>query len=321
MKQELQEVLSIIEEDEYYGSLSKYLKRTLYIIADPIDYYDDGCSFKSLEMLCVQSGISQTQYLSDLIKLLFLGYITRNDANTESENFTIGSTRIQIQLQSEHWKKKYEEIKIEKINHLKLWLHSKINSIKGESYLTRYKGKTVEDIFKIDPDYIVEKIKNGNFILSLSTIEILENRYNYKFPDKLKERLIHYNEEYLKKEEYIKANKKVRNQIQPKIDNDLEYQNRMVEKYDFMMFLDKSKYKFEFNNDRINILGNFYWDNESELIDDLSINGNLKISSFLEKPKTIPRGLKVSGYIQFGTFTFKEDDEAENTFDVWLKLE
>ncbi|WP_336129244.1 hypothetical protein [Mesoflavibacter sp. CH_XMU1422-2] len=321
MKQELQEVLSIIEQDEYYDSLSKYLKRTLYIIADLIDYYDDGCSYESLEMLCVQSGISQTQYLSDLIKLLFLGYITRNDANKESENFTIGSTRIYNQLHSEYCKEKYEKIKIEKINHLKLWLHSKINSIKGESYLTRYKGRTIEDIFKNDPDYIIEKIQNGNFILSLSTIEILENRYKYQFPDNLKERLINYNEEYLKKEKYLIANKKKKHQILPIKNNNLEYKNRMLEKQNFMMSLDKSKYKYELINDRINILGNFYWDNESKLIDDLSINGNLKISNFLEKPKIIPRGLKVSGYIQFGTFTFKEEDETENSFDVWLKLE
>lgn len=321
MKQKLQEILSIIEEDEYYGSLNKYLKRTFLIIVDLIDYYNDGCNLKSLEMLCIQSGISQTQYLSDLIKLMFLGYITRNDANTESENFTLGSTLFQKQLQSEYWKKRYDEIKYEKISHLKLWLHSKISSIKGEYYLTRYEGKTVEEIFKIDPDYIVEKIKNGNFILSLSTVEILEGRYNYEFPDKLKERLKHYNDEYLRKEEYLKTNKKVKQQIQTEIDNELENQNRMLEKHEFMIFLKKRKYNFEFYNDRIKILSDFYWDSEAKLIDGLTIMGNLKVSSFLENPKIIPRGLRVLGFIQFGFFSFTDDNNNINTFDVWLKLE
>lgn len=321
MREALQEVLSIIQDDEYYESLNEYLKRTLYIIADLIDYYDDGCNYKSLDMLCVQSGITQNQYLSDLIKLMFLGYITRNNAKTEYENFTIGSPHIQNQLKSEYWQKRYKQIKMENVDHLKLWLHSKISSTKGKFYLTRYKGKTIEEIFKNDPDYIIEKIARGHFILSLTTIEILENRYRYKFSDKFKENLIRYNEEYLKKEEYLKLNEKRKKQIQLQKNNKLEYQNNMLEKYEFMMSLNNSKYKFEFDNNRIKILGNFYWDGDYELIDDLTICGNLKISDFLEKPKIIPKGLKVFGYIQFGAFTFKDDNIDLEAFDVWLKLE
>lgn len=98
----------------------------------------------------------------------------------------------------------------------------------------------------------------------------------------------------------------------------MEYQDRILEKYEFMMSLGNIKYIFE--NDRVIILSNFYWDGESKLIDDLTILGNLKISNFLEKPRVIPRGLIVNGYIQFGTHIYTQDDKEESRFDVWMKI-
>ena len=318
MKNELSEILSLIQEDEYYGKINKHLIKTLFILVDILDEQDTGCTLRAIEWMCIQSRLSQEQYLSDLIKLMFLGYITRNEANTESENFTIGSTYFRNLLQSKYCKKNDCEIEVEQNKYLKLWLHSKINSIKGESHITKHQGKTVEEIFKIDSSYIIDKIENNHFILSLSTLEILQSRYNYQFPNEIIKKLIYSNAEYLKIEDYLKSNNKDKNTLPIKKETDLEYQDRILEKYEFMMSLGKIKYKFE--NDRVIILSNFYWDGESKLIDDLTILGNLKISNFLEKPRVIPRGLIVNGYIQFGTHIYIQDDKEENRFDVWMKI-
>lgn len=313
MKTEIQEILDVIEKDEYYDYLNEYAKRTLSIIADIINY-NGNCTYKTLEMICIQSKISQTRYLSDLIKFLFLGYITRKETGTDSENLILGSKKLNSILKNPNWKKQHEVIKLEKINHLKLWLNSKINSIKGENYLTRYKGQTIENIYKQDPKYLIEKISNGNFILSLSSIEILEKKYKYQFPIKLKDRLRIANKEYLAKSEFQKSNKNI-------VNLKIEYNSEnKITKNEFIDFLNKSNYRNKIIDGEVTILSDFCWEGDISLIDNLTIIGNLKVSNLLESPKIIPRGLKVDGYIQFGSFEFTEDNDEKHSFDVWLKL-
>ncbi|WP_228850804.1 hypothetical protein [Aegicerativicinus sediminis] len=318
MEKELKKILNIIESDEYYDKVNEYVKRTLFTVQDIIEYYDDECDLKSLDFQCMQNGVPPERYLSDLIKLLFLGYITLVNKSTDTKEFTLGSSRIGGIYIPKEKKIKYNHSENDDLGFLKLWLDSKISSIKGEDYLTRYTGQTIEEIFKIDPDYIVDKISKNHFIMSLSSIEILERRYKYDFSTSFKNQLKIRHKEYLQKKEQLKKD----SQIKPYHNIDINDEDLgLVNQNEFSNYLTVNSIPHKINDGRIIVTSDFFWYSGVKMTNNLTICGNLHVSEMLNTPKLIPNGLKVNGYIQFGQFQFTDDDNNSIEFDSWLKIE
>jgi len=307
---ETQKVLDAIEVDEYFERINKYLQYTFYYILTYIKlnkYFE----LDDLDEMCAQSRNTRSEYIADIIKLLFLGYISVEKTNLNSDRFVLGSKKIFDRIKKPSWDQHYFDLISLKSNYLKLSLNSKINSVNGMKYLTRYKGETIEDIFKKDPDYIVEKIDKGNFILDLQCIKILEQKYTFKFPVGFKEFLKTTNLRHSTKVELLSSGRNFFNTIYSFNDENKLPDVVKVEKDNFLSFLDKSKYTYSKDSRYIHIENDFNWDQSINLIDNININGNLKVNNFLENPRFIPTNLNVSGYIQF----------CGIKPDVWLKID
>ncbi|WP_407557915.1 hypothetical protein [Winogradskyella sp. 4-2091] len=185
------EIYEAIKADEHYNKLNNKSQNFLDTICEFETRYGqfDQNDFGWLE---TQAKISSYYIKSDLESFKKLGYISEKtmlDDKTRKpyKSFQLGSQKFRDKITTKEWKIEFSEIKRKRRTYLKFRLNSVVD-------LKKYKGWTVEEILKKDPEYIKNGLKMNAYIMSLTTIEIIEKRFGLEIPDRIKNRLELQNE-------------------------------------------------------------------------------------------------------------------------------